>query len=40
MGLNVKGVKAGDLFLEDLAGISEPEKKKSHHMAIIKKHFP
>lgn len=28
MGLNVKGVKAGDLFLEDLAGISEPEKKR------------
>ncbi|MFX3626126.1 MAG: glutamine-hydrolyzing GMP synthase [bacterium] len=28
MGLNVKGVRAGDLFLKDLAGISEPEKKR------------
>ncbi len=28
MGLNVKGVRAGDLFLDDLAGISDPEKKR------------
>lgn len=28
MGLNVKGVRAGDLFLNDLAGISDPEKKR------------
>lgn len=28
MGLNVKGVRAGDLFLKDLAEISEPEKKR------------
>ena len=28
MGLNVKGVKAGAKFLGDLAGVSEPEKKR------------
>ncbi len=28
MGLNVKGVRAGDLFLRELDGISEPEKKR------------
>jgi len=28
MGLNVKGVRAGDLFLDALAGISDPEKKR------------
>lgn len=28
MGLNVKGVKSGDLFLKELAGISEPESKR------------
>lgn len=28
MGLNVKGVRAGDLFLNELDGISEPEKKR------------
>ena len=28
MGLNVKGVKAGDKFLGDLAGVSDPETKR------------
>ncbi len=28
MGLNVKGVKAGDKFLGDLAGVTDPEKKR------------
>ena len=28
MGLNVKGVKAGEKFLADLAGVSEPERKR------------
>ena len=28
MGLNVKGVKAGDRFLGDLAGVSDPETKR------------
>lgn len=28
MGLNVKGVKAGDKFLGDLAGVSDPERKR------------
>ena len=28
MGLNVKGVKAADKFLGDLAGVSDPEKKR------------
>lgn len=28
MGLNVKGVRAGDLFLRELSGISEPEQKR------------
>lgn len=28
MGLNVKGVRAGDLFLDELAGISDPETKR------------
>ncbi|HYG15670.1 MAG TPA: glutamine-hydrolyzing GMP synthase, partial [Bacteroidia bacterium] len=28
MGLNVKGVRAGDLFLKELNGISEPEAKR------------
>ena len=28
MGLNVKGVRAGDQFLSELAGISEPEQKR------------
>ncbi len=28
MGLNVKGVQAGDKFLGDLAGVSDPERKR------------
>ena len=28
MGLNVKGVRAGDKFLSELAGLSDPEKKR------------
>lgn len=28
MGLNVKGVKAGEKFLGDLAGVTDPEKKR------------
>ena len=28
MGLNVKGIKAADKFLGDLAGVSDPEKKR------------
>ncbi|WP_418990925.1 glutamine-hydrolyzing GMP synthase [Alistipes sp.] len=28
MGLNVKGVKAGEKFLGDLAGVSDPERKR------------
>jgi len=28
MGLNVKGVRAGDLFLDNLEGVSEPEQKR------------
>ena len=28
MGLNVKGVKAHDRFLGDLAGVTDPEKKR------------
>jgi len=28
MGLNVKGVQAGDKFLSDLAGVTDPEKKR------------
>lgn len=28
MGLNVKGVKAGDKFLKDLAGVTDPEAKR------------
>ncbi|MFR9650325.1 MAG: glutamine-hydrolyzing GMP synthase [Rikenellaceae bacterium] len=28
MGLNVKGVKAGDKFITDLAGVTEPEAKR------------
>ena len=28
MGLNVKGVKAGDKFLGDLAGVTDPEAKR------------
>ena len=28
MGLNVKGVTAGDKFLSELAGLSDPEKKR------------
>jgi GMP synthase (glutamine-hydrolysing) len=28
MGLNVKGVDAGDRFLSELAGVSDPETKR------------
>lgn len=28
MGLNVRGVRAGDRFLNDLAGVTDPEKKR------------
>ena len=31
MGLNVKGVKAHDRFLGDLAGVTDPEKKRNHY---------